>query len=169
MKRLCSAMLLASLALTGCGNSKPSMSDAQKEIERTFYSSFSNCSQIKLDEFEKLNGIENGDKSYTLQMRYVMKVIPPSQNEKLAADYIERKKSGSTTWKDEDAAIAQLRGNFDKGCWAPLERILLRNNIIHNAREFPNGTVDFYSQGFVKKYQENARMILTENGWKLAQ
>ena len=158
------AVITTSIALTACGNSNPSLSDARKQIEAEFYGAIGNCSQIKLDDFEKINGMPNGERHYTLQIKYSMKVIPPSKNAKIADEYIDSRKNG-TAQQAEGAVISQLIQNFDPACAAPLNRILQRNDIMHNEKEFPHGILDYYSRGFIKVSQENIPMVLTENGW----
>lgn len=158
------AVIAASLALTACGSSKPSLSEAKKQIEDEFYRGIGNCSQIKLDDFEKINGMSNGDRYYTLQIKYSMKVTPPSKNAKIADDFIESRING-TLQQTEGAVLSQLIQNFDPACAAPLRRILLRNDIMHNDKEFPHGMLDYYARGLIKTYQEDIYLALTDNGW----
>ncbi|MDC7712346.1 hypothetical protein [Vogesella indigofera] len=59
------------LLLSGC-SSAPSTSEAQQAVE----AALGECAQVEVANFEKVNGIANGDSNYTLQVKYSLKFSP---------------------------------------------------------------------------------------------
>jgi len=72
---LCLSPVLASLLLlTACsGSSSPSASDAQQVAEGIFAS----CDNMKVKDFERVNGIPQNDGSYLVQVKYTVRLTPP--------------------------------------------------------------------------------------------
>jgi hypothetical protein len=57
------------LLLTACsGSSSPSTSEAKQAIQK----SLGDCSIVTVSNFDKVNGIADGDNRYTLQVKYAL-------------------------------------------------------------------------------------------------
>ena len=66
-------LLLAGAMLTGCNSDAPSASDAQQVAEGIFAS----CDNMKVKDFERVNGIPQNDGSYLVQVKYTVRLTPP--------------------------------------------------------------------------------------------
>ncbi|WP_199102150.1 hypothetical protein [Aquitalea sp. ASV11] len=66
-------LLLAGAMLTGCNSDAPSSSDAQQVAEGIFAS----CDNMKVKDFERVNGIPQNDGSYLVQVKYTVRLTPP--------------------------------------------------------------------------------------------
>ena len=66
-------LLLAAAMLTGCNSDAPSASEAQQVAEGIFAS----CDNMKVKDFERVNGIPQNDGSYLVQVKYTVRITPP--------------------------------------------------------------------------------------------
>lgn len=67
------ALMLASVLLSGCNSEAPSASEARKIAENTYET----CDQLKVIDFERVNGIPQNDGSYVVQVKYKVRVTLP--------------------------------------------------------------------------------------------
>ncbi|RQO73152.1 hypothetical protein DBR44_09560 [Aquitalea sp. FJL05] len=158
------AVVSTSLAvmLAGCSNS-PSEADARKAVENAIGS----CDNVKVTDFEKINGISSGDNYYTLQVKYAIEfkafdkninvakdilgqaekfqseVVQPSQVRRDA--YEQARKEAVSSGKYENAAA------YDMDHSAEWEKYNIDNNVATNP--------DWVLNNFTNK----GRAILTNN------
>lgn len=77
-----SALSLGLLLLSGC-SSGPSTSEIRQAVEQEV----GQCDLVELTDFEKVNGVANGDSQYTVQVKYAVIVSPTELNSKLLAEW----------------------------------------------------------------------------------
>jgi hypothetical protein len=75
-------LLLAGAMLTGCNSDAPSASDAQRVTE----SIFSGCDQLKVVDYERVNGIPQNDGTYIVQVKYNVRISPTPENKQYIAE-----------------------------------------------------------------------------------
>lgn len=71
--------------LAGCSSS-PSDADARKAVENAIGS----CDNVKVTDFEKINGIASGDGYYTLQVKYAIEFKAFEKNINVAKDILNQ-------------------------------------------------------------------------------
>lgn len=94
------------LSLSACHSDKPSESEAKAALEQ----SFANCQYIKLDSFEKVNGTQQGDNGYSVDIKYTLKLQEPTD------EFGDKMKQEADVLKDyqplkqqEDALAAKVQ------------------------------------------------------------
>ena len=105
-------LLLAGGMLTGCNSDAPSSSDAQRVTE----SIFSGCDQLKVVDYERVNGIPQNDGSYVVQVKYNVRISPTPENKqyiaetypKLYADLKEKVEHGKAARQKYETSLDQF-------------------------------------------------------------
>ncbi|WP_144106810.1 hypothetical protein [Paraburkholderia sp. BCC1886] len=72
VSKLAAAVGIA-FSLSACHSDKPSDSEAKAAFEQAI----GDCQYIKLDSFEKVNGVPEGDNGYSVSVKYVLKLQEP--------------------------------------------------------------------------------------------
>ncbi|WP_374554700.1 hypothetical protein [Aquitalea pelogenes] len=151
--------LTSLLLLTACsGSSSPSTSEAKQAIQK----SLGDCSIVTISNFDKVNGIADGDNRYTLQVKYALEFAPLPENAKLLDD-MNAQLSSQTDWMpwQKNEFIVKVR-----------ERIMA--NLHRTCPNMPRNVYGDYSQANITSYAstihidytyDNMRMVKSDNGW----
>lgn len=68
---------ISAIALTGCGvSSEPSISDVEKNVKNIF----KDCKNVRAGNFEKINGVTQGEGQYLIFSEFTLKVSPVEIN-----------------------------------------------------------------------------------------
>lgn len=161
-KTLAVVSTVLTVMLAGCSSS-PSETEARKAVENAIGS----CDNVKVTDFEKINGIASGDNFYTLQVKYAIEFkefdkninvakgilnqvekfkseVVPSSRERRDA-YEQKRKDAVSSGKYEDD------GSYDMHNSAEYDKYHLDNMVASNPDLILN---DFVNKG---------RVILTNN------
>jgi hypothetical protein len=100
------ALILTSALLTGCNSDAPSASDAQQVAE----SIFASCSNMKVKDFERVNGIPQNDGSYLVQVKYTVRLTPPDNIASYMRDTYPKTLAELQT---KDTLFKELRSQYE--------------------------------------------------------
>lgn len=137
LKRSCAFFFL--LCVIGCGSSKPSVEDGRNGI----INFWAPCNQfIKVVEFEKTNGIDQGEKRYTMTYSYTIELI-----------------------RDFNVALY----NKAEMCSDPIVHSLFLATMRTNLPKEQLGKNDYVARkGMLVKLQGEGEFTKTENGWRMS-
>lgn len=111
------SILLTALALTAC-SSGPSTSDAKDAVTLQIGGG---CNRLAITDFEKVNGVAQGDSGYQLSVTYKLEVKPPTGDELTQDQYTAKLQE----LQDKEKQTTQAKADLEKS----LAAFLAANNV----------------------------------------
>jgi hypothetical protein len=155
------ALLIVSAATLAACSGGPSTSDAKAVILNKIGNG-QGCSRLDIQDFEKVNGIAQDDKTYQVAVKYTL-VIKPPHGDELTEDQYEAQ------W-DPNAYKPDLVTLPSQQMWrdCPTVSSDLVQTIYGQVQsyDFNHSGHEAYLEGFSIELTETLQMIKTDNGWQ---
>lgn len=145
--------LMSALLLAGCAGG-PSTSEAKEAVA----SALGDCKQIDIVDFDKVNGIADGDNRYALQVKYGLAYSPPAELVKA----VEQLTSGAQN-SDESAptSIHEVRVQMLNGLRSTCPNLPFRIAMELASADLTGGAESIR----INYTNDHLMMVKSDNGW----